>query len=281
MFERAYRVTALDSQRTALTANALNFSSIWDGNIAYAGSIVQVEESCSILVETADPAAIDVDLEYYQPNRYLGTYQIGIDTGEVVDGSPLYRFPGHNHPDVQGRILAGRMTLFRYTNYVIGDANGLQTLSQIGELNACNTATFGTQIGFGGVLLSVEDYLEKRSVFKTKAYQKPPTTEDRRFFGKLNAVGLYLKPGVVLQEADYKALVINVIQVSDFIYDEFTCQTLNPVNCSQQAIDYAASSPGFYLDKGECDMATGTDCVDATRFLSNECGDVGGWVARP
>jgi hypothetical protein len=267
-----------DGQRIGLTLPDFGYSDVFSENFSYPGSAFQIQEIATILLDVSDPKGIDVNMKWFIPNRYVGSWQILRDTGVVVGDRRVYAYGGTDEQAYQGRITEYEFKLSRTSWHTIGDATqNPRAYSQI-LLDGCNSGTVGAEIVVGDEIISGDRYIDDKNVLIGKIYNLPPPLEDRQFFAQLGGVGLYLSQDVTLTSASYTASVINVLNHGGEVIPAFTCQTLEIIDCNQQFLDKIAITQGVYAGKADCEIAEGVECVMLDFFVSAECGFATSWV---
>lgn len=282
-FDTAYIQSAV-GRRIGLSLPGFSYADVTVGNPAYAGSFFQIQEICTIRLNVINDVLIDVDLNYFMPNKFLGSWQIGANTGETdPTGDRIYRVTGTNDPNFQGRLTETEVKLFRVSSHVIGDPNNSWLLTQLENIDDCDFTLFGKTIIFGGMAISTDALLRRKNVLRGDIFNRPPPIEDKSFPPLLGAVGLYLVPGVELESASYTASAINIMQNSGTAYDDSPCLNDEVFDCDTLAQDYVAANPGFYLSEQLCVAGRSGVTCSITQFvkLSDRCDEVGLWTEGP
>jgi hypothetical protein len=156
---------------------------------------------------------VDVDFNYFQRKKYLGSYQIG-DTNTSLE----------NIPGNVGFINYEIQKIRRYANYTI-TANPAVPIGvgEVSSISNCNFSLRELTIGFGGLV--VGDFLpgQAENIFISQDSLSRVPLEDKQFNGGLNRVGLFLLPGAQIDNIEYSVTVINGIEVRIDPYPSITC----------------------------------------------------------
>jgi hypothetical protein len=246
------------------------FSQLFDGSPQfYPGSLVQVEEIITIFTSIVQEHLVDTDLNWWQPKKYIGSYQILSEIGE----------PLHYEGD-DGYIVDTIQNIRRYSWYTI-TANPLVPVGQ-GENVSIQDCSFTS---VPGILIDpitdtlvvgaqkLYDYGDDAALFRGYQTIRPAPLADTKFFRKIGGVGLYLQPGVEGIGIDYTARIVNDIYTAYSPEPPYACYIVTPP-CNQQFDAYLQSfvnSPADnrpYRTLGECEAANGVgSCWDGLPFV--------------
>jgi len=231
------------------------FSDIFTGSPQYYhGSSVEVQETMRIITNVTDPTVIDVDLEWFSPKRYLGTWQAIGQSGTPTWEEGTYGFLNSQVQDISFR---SRYTIVANPNTLV--ANGDQI-----DLNTCNFYLQPDVYLFPNNPIPIPGYRAVESFpqfIGVQTYTAAPL-ENKEYNQFITGMGLFLKPGVEGISLNYKIAIINDIYTDYPAYNAPTCQFL-PVNCQAQFAAYVASNPNFFDTESQC-IASAGSCLAST-----------------
>ena len=207
----------------------VKFSQIFSGiPQQYAGSLVQVQEIVTIYTSVTDSKLVDVDLNWFDSKKYLGTYQL-IDRDSV---SP------HGDGD-DGFLVSEIQRIKRYSWYTV-TANPAIPFAQ-GDgvvLNDCNFYLVPDVYLFPGTVNPVPGQRIRKPLDNHPALQGSTVTaradlEDADFNSKIAGLGLFLRPGVEGVSIKREIAVINEIRSLNPAVGVGVCD-LGVPSCQQQ-----------------------------------------------
>lgn len=220
----------------------------------YHGSSIEVQETMRVITNITDPSAIDTDLEWFSPKRYIGSWQaIG------VGGIPTWEEGtyGFLNSEVQDISFRSRYTIVANpdTPIVIGD--------QI-DLSTCNFYLRPDVYIFPDNPVPVPGY-RPVDIFPqfigTATYTAAPLA-DTEYNQYLTGIGLFLKPGVEGVSLNYKIAIINDIYTDYPEYEAPTC-IFAPVLCQPQFSAFLANTPNVFATETQCIASVG-NCIQNT-----------------
>lgn len=231
-------------------APQLLFSKIFNGTPQlYAGSSFTVEEILEIYVTPTDRTVLDVDLLWYPPKYYLGTWSVF---------SQLSGF-GTN-PENRGFLEDFITQVTRYSTYTI-QANADVPIGFHEELaiDDCNFVldSFGVEIP--PFSASKQTLGLKESVFKGRTTLRKVPLIDQPFNRKIKYFGIATRPGCIATGANYKARIINAISVDLVPFAFAVCQAVQNVDCDALYNAFLIQNQA-YATFGEAQAELDTNC---------------------
>ncbi len=203
----------------------IQFSQIFNGTPQlYAGSSFTVEEVIEFGVLINNPEAISVDLRWYPPKKYMGTWTI-FDQVSVFG----------TYPEDRGFIEDFTTKVRRYSTYVVqANANVPIAVHEQSAIDDCNFQLVTVNVGVPPVAVSGSGLFSPESVLKSRhTLQKVPLL-DRPFIGRIKTIGLYVDLGCELTFINYKCRVINAISVDLPEFPLTVCNALPASGCPEQ-----------------------------------------------
>ncbi len=256
-YHTTFSSTFGDTGRTGIVfrfGTPINFSEIFDGSPQfYPGSLVQIEEIVIINCTVTQPDQIDVDMNWWLPHQFLGTYQL-------FSGTPTYGVPKED----EGYINADSLQIKRYSLYTIAaDPNVIAAQHEQFTVDSCNFYLQPDIYLFDGETIPVGGFRvhDKKPHFLGSTSLSKAPLKDGFFYPKIGGLGLFFSPGVSCGVIEYTARVINTIATDYPAFPVGTCEFLQP-NCQQQFSAFLAQHPGQYYDtESSCNSASlGTLC---------------------
>lgn len=265
--------------RFNLNLSNYDYSDIIPTNTIYSGGFFAIQEVATIVLDITKPELIDTDFNYFEPNRFLGSWQILRNTGILAPGGGFsYEFGGTDEPTEQGFFLKTACKLERISYHSVGDLTAQPRLGGVSHVDNCNFFTIGATIEVGPLTLTGELQEDQENIYLTRNYITPPPLQNKTFSPILASLGIFTKPGVTLLTSRWDCAAINILTTDTQIEQAFSCRVIADVDCNQLAIDYAASHPGIFLDLASCDAAAGgTPCVMVDITVDNRCGSTTFW----
>jgi len=255
------------------------YSDIIPTNTIYSGGFFAIQEVATIVLDITDPKLIDTDFNYFEPNRFLGSWQILRNTGILAPGGGFsYEFGGTNEPTEQGFFLKTVCKLDRISYHSIGDLTAQPRLGGVSHVDNCNFFTIGATIEVGPLTLTGELQEAEENIYLTRNYITPPPLQTKTFSPILASLGVFIKPGVALLSARWDCSAINILSTDTAIEQAFSCRVVADVDCNQIAIDYTNNNANAYLTQGDCLNANpGGNCQVVNIIIDNRCGPTAIW----
>lgn len=224
-----------------------SIGSVIDGSIYYAGSTIQIQEIMDIQTSITNVSLVDVDLNWFEPKQYLGTYQIQSDLGLT------------RNVEDDGFLTSQYQRIIRYSYYtVVSDGQGAVALPNKSYVNDCNFDLRADIISNPPVVDIQRSVLDNKGdnnpIFTVDLTLSSVALADDRFYPKMLGVGLFLKPGVAVDVVRYRARAINGIRVSLPSFEPKVCSTRNSTTCDEQYAAYVVANPGSVFETfGACE----------------------------
>lgn len=224
----------------------ITFTDIFDGvPQMFVGSAFEIQEIFEGEIEILEPSLIDVDLRWFPPKYYYGTWSVS-DT-----------LPGFGIDSEDRGFIGNNVFKIKRVSRFLIVANPLVPIAEweSGVTDNCNFQLneVGIQIPpFVGAqtTLSIND-----SVFKYRnSLQKVPLL-NRVFYPKLRFVGLYVNTGCVLTKARYIAQVINQVNVDIPAFPDIVCNIQSLGSCEVQFQNFLDSDSNRFATQGLCQSA--------------------------
>jgi hypothetical protein len=226
-----------------------------DGSIYYPGSTIQIQEIVDIQTSIYDAALVDVDFNWFEPRKYLGSYQVQSDYGlnrDVAD---------------DGFLTSEYQRITRYSYYTItSDGQGAVTLPNKNYINDCNFDLRDDIISNPPAVNILRQVLDNKGdnhpVFTVDNTLAPVSLANDRFYPRMLGVGLFLKPGVELDFVKYRARAINGVRVALPSVVARTCDTRQSP-CEAQFTAFIVSTVNesagnkAYATLSECNAVSG------------------------
>lgn len=229
----------------------------------YAGSVVQIQEILTIYTDVVRPEVVDVDLAWFVPKKYLGTYQI-------LDGNYGYR---HDVGD-DGFLVDTIQKIARYSWYTItANPNVPIALDEGFIVDDCNFYTVAEVYLFPGTNTPVPGFRlrhpgDGKPIMRGYTSKTKADLANTTFNNLINGVGLYLNQGVEGIRVDYEVAIINDIYTAYQPFPVSTCELAAP-SCLEQYNAYLGTvDVRIYPSEAEClaDHPGGT-CVSSAPWL--------------
>jgi hypothetical protein len=217
-----------------------------DGSIYYPGSTIQIQEIVDIQTSIYDATLVDIDFNWFEPRKYLGSYQVQSDYGlnrDVAD---------------DGFLTSEYQRITRYSYYTItSDGQGAVTLPNKNYINDCNFDLRDDIISNPPAVNILRQVLDNKGddhpIFTVDNTLAPVSLANDRFYPRMLGVGLFLKPGVELDFVKYRARAINGVRVALPSVAAKVCDTKQS-SCEQLYAAYVAANPGLVFETfGECE----------------------------
>lgn len=194
------------------------FSEIFDGTPQfYAGSTIFVQEILTIIsdVQIGKEHLVDVDLRWFNPKIYYGTYQLSALIGSGIEPE---------NEGGQGFLTCQTMQIKRRSSYTI-TANP-NTPFAIGEKFVVDNCNFELEeltldLGAGEITVTKPKNNESMLVGIVTSEKAPlADTEYNQFFTSL---GFYYNPGCFLVALNHRIAIINVVYTDFTPYRDVVC----------------------------------------------------------
>jgi len=222
----------------------INLSDIFDGLPQfYAGSTFCIEEVLEIGCVPVDAKLIDVDFRWYPSKYYFGTWTLFDKVSSF----------GTN-PENRGYIEDSINIIKRYSYFTIqGNPDVPIAFLEESAIDDCNFRLQVASITLPPVTLG-QTYPEiANSIFKGRhTLQRVPLT-DRRFYPQIGTVGLYVNVGAELTYVNYKAAVINAVDVDLAAFPVSACSPASGAYCDLAFGEFIGSSSDRFVTIGEAE----------------------------
>jgi hypothetical protein len=222
----------------------------------YPGSMVQIEEIVTIVTSVVDEKLVDIDFGWWQPHRYLGTFQ-------VIDslGSPSH------YKDDDGYLVDTIQKVRRYSWYTI-TANPSTVVAQHEQiaLDTCNFYLQPDVYLFPGQNTPVTGFRthDLNPAFLGSVTLSKAPLVNSFFTPQIGGIGLYLKPGVEGVQINYEAAVINTIKTDYPSATVPNCVFIEP-NCQFQFSAFLAQQPTVRFEtQSACQISQSVPCAPST-----------------
>lgn len=232
------------------------FSQIFTGTPQYyPGSTLTVQEILTIRLSIDNPEWIDVDMNWYEQHKYLGTYQTLIFDDELGVT-----------PISEGYLNRQDTLIKEYSQYTI-TANPSTLVAKHEQFTAdnCNFYLQPEVYLFPGENTPVPGFrLNDRNpvLIGATTLSRAPLA-DTEYFRKIGGVGLFLTKGVSLISLRYRCAVINDI------YTDYTpatapqCVFIEP-DCGQRFAAFLLEVGGRYETLTDCIAVGASGCTANT-----------------
>jgi hypothetical protein len=210
----------------------IQFSQIFNGvPQLYAGSSFTVEEVIEFGVLINNPEVIDVDLRWYPPKKYMGTWTIF----DQVSAFGTY-------PEDRGFIEDNITKVRRYSTYVIqANADVPIALHEQSAIDDCNFI----QTSVGAIIppfdFEVQPLAVHEAVLKSRNTLTKVPLLNRSFIGRIKTIGLYVDLGCELTFINYKARIINGISVDLPEFPLTVCSVAPLFDCDAEFTNFLAA----------------------------------------
>jgi hypothetical protein len=228
----------------------LAFSQLFDGIPQYyPGSIIQVQEILTIITRIADASVVDVDLDWFDPKKYLGTYQV-IDFDGVTS---------HAEGD-DGYLVGTYQKIKRYSWYTIAaNPNVPIALDEGFIVNDCNFYSVAEVYLFPGTNTPLPGFRlresgEGKPLLRGYTSRTAAPLADTDFNARIGGVGLHLKPGVEGVRIEYAVSIINDIYTDYEPFPVSTCELVQPT-CEEQYAAYLSGGGEAFATFAACESA--------------------------
>ncbi len=211
----------------------VNFTAIFQGTpLFYPGSVIEVQEVMTIISEVVQPIKVDIDLRWFSPKKYLGTYQILSTVG----------LPNHRDGD-DGFLVDTIQEVVRYSRYVIV-ANPDVPIGIYGgqQINACNFKLQQVTFVSPGFEVSESSLERTNAVFLSQAGLAPVPLIDTQFNQLIGGIGLYFNAGVIGKRIEYTIAIINTISTDLAAFPVSSC-SVPPDACTDNLNNFIAQAP--------------------------------------
>lgn len=198
----------------------IQFSQIFDGAPQfYTGSVINVQEILEIetSIIPAQARLVDVDLRWFQPKRYIGTYQFEAGLTSILNEQELG----------QGFLTNELHTFIRRSTYtIVADPDVPIAAEQVFTVSNCNFETVEASASVGGATISIQKPLRNDNMFQGRMSQSRAPLTDGNYNQFFRTIGLYINPGCIPVALRHRIAVINTLQTNFIPYPEFTCELL-------------------------------------------------------
>jgi hypothetical protein len=228
-------------------SRGITFQQIFSGvPLYYPGSVIQVQEVAQIATAVYEPGVVDVDLTWWQPKKYLGSYQL-------TNG--IY---GRHRPGDDEYLVAEIQEISRYSSYTVtANPNTLIGLGEGFSILDCNWYTVPEVFLFPGTVTPVPGFRLRESppekpILRGYSSITPAPLANTEFNPLITDIGLHLKPGVEGIRVEYNVSIINDIYTAYSPYPTGTCELIAPT-CSEQFSAFLSDSSGLvFADESTC-----------------------------
>jgi hypothetical protein len=218
----------------------------------YPGSMVQIEEIATIFTSVVNEQLVDIDFGWWQPHKYLGTFQVVDSFGQ----------PNH-YKDDDGYLVDTIQKVRRYSWLTI-TANPSTVVAQHEQiaLDTCNFYIQPEVYLFPGENTPVAGFRthDLNPAFLGSVTLSKAPLVNSFFTPQIGGIGLYLKPGVEGIQINYEASVINTIRTDYPSAPVPSCEFLAP-DCQQSFAAALALHPNnWYETKSACEIGQNGPC---------------------
>jgi hypothetical protein len=181
--------------------NPIKFSQLFDSPRRYTEtSVIQVEEIATVFFTIEKPELIDLDLRYFRPAPFVGTYQLNSDVFEVGLESGATGFI----PGVVAKFIA------RQSFSVVPTQDNLSHEAGTIVLNACHTKVLNVPVPLAAVISTGTPVRNDGAYGGSIGVSSAPLVESD-FQARIRSIGFYINKGARLTSFQYSASVINEI----------------------------------------------------------------------
>jgi hypothetical protein len=265
------------TQGALLLPVAPTFEQIFSGvPLYYAGSVIQVQEIHTIFTSVTDENVVDVDLNWFQPHQFIGTWQVfGDDTALISE------------PQSEGYINNTIQKLVFRSLYTV-TANALRPTS-IGDafvVSQCNLELEGASVILPpNIVLAVQRPRQIDPLLRGTIYRAPVSLADTEYFPRCKSLGFHIKPGCEVNAIATRIAIINDIYNDDLVASPALCE-LGAPSCDDEFLAFALGVNGgfppntpqkqVYTSVQACQSSSGQPvCLPQTFTCTN--GDTRAW----
>lgn len=180
----------------------------------YSGQMFVLRERLTFNVEIIDPTLIDVDLRWYSPLRYLGSYEV----------AGLNGFDGTSDSFALIHFLRTSIVKDHYCALINNQA-GAPQLEQFGAIYQCNLQLVPKLITPKNGGDPVEGYVttNREPLFTTALYRYPSQVENITINTECNYIGLHVYQGAELTTMTYEIALKSATRNQNYVGNIGTC----------------------------------------------------------
>ena len=223
-----YETSGGTAGRIALGSNSIRYSDIISGNFAFKGSTFTIQEIAKFQFAIINDSLVDADLRHATTRRYIGAYEIGVRTDEIIPGTDKNKYisTGTDDKEYSGYFTNETAQISRYTTVTIGDTTAKERVHSEVVLDACNFATVNGTLDIPPVTISASVLQNNFNVFNGRISEAPTKLDlSQKFYGKLAAIGLFINPGIIFIGAQKEVSVVNILSSINTVAQGYTCST--------------------------------------------------------
>jgi hypothetical protein len=184
--------------------NPIKLAQLFDTPRRYTeGCVIQVEEIATVFFTVETPAFIDLDLRYFRPVPFIGTYQLNSDVFEVGIEAGATGF-------IQGVVAK---FVERQTFLVAPGQSNLALNSGTVVLDACHTKVLNVPVPLAAVI-STGTPIRNDGAYGGSIGTTSALLAESEFQARIRSIGFYINKGARLTSFQYSASVINEVEIS-------------------------------------------------------------------
>jgi hypothetical protein len=208
------------------------------GQIYYAGSVAIIEETIGATFVVDSPEFIDVDYRWWQPKKYIGTWQL------------LEAEPNLWLGDEQkcGFVNSERFKVTARYSFPIGADSMAETESGISIVDNCNYALGELGLAVPPFTAKIQAPVADTALFTVRNTIKPSKLKAATITLQAHNLVMFLNEGVRIETATHTVDLVQILAISDKKAEAASCllpKSQQGKTCKEQFDEFVAANGGY------------------------------------